>query len=356
MLAYTLRRLLLAVPTLLGIALVAFGMLKLAPGGAEYARFAEQVSESGAPLDDAAFVEEQLRRFREEWLLDRSLARQFLHYVGPFDLGAEGHRWFGGTGADPWHGLLAGELGTEMLRPDVRVGEEMLRRLKVTVPLAGTSILLTYLLAVPLGVWTAVRRGRPLELATTALLFVLYAVPIFWACLLLQYAFGRTGLDWLPVIGLRDPDADELSAAGRALDLARHAVLPVAAYTYAGLAYVARQTRASVLEHVERDYVRAARARGLPERVVVARHVLRNALIPIVTLTASILPALIGGSVVVEYVFDVPGMGSWAFDALLKRDVNVLMATTLVSGALTVLGILLSDLLYAAVDPRIRLE
>ncbi len=354
MLAFTLRRLLLAVPTLLGISVVAFLMLKLAPGGAEYARFAEQVGEQGA--EGEAFVEVQLRRFREEWLLDRSLARQYFHYLGPFDLSPDGHRLFGGTGEDPWHGLLAGELGTEMLRPSVRVRDELLRRMRVTVPLAAISILFTYLLAIPLGVWTAVRRGRPLELATTTLLFVLYAVPVFWACLMLQYAFGSAGLDWLPVLGLRDPDADELQGGARLFDLAKHSVLPIAAYTYGGLAYVARQTRASVLEHVERDYVRAARAKGLPERVVIGKHVLRNALIPIVTLTASILPALIGGSVLVESVFDIPGMGSYAFEALKRRDFNVLMATTLLSGGLTVLGILLSDLLYAAVDPRIRLE
>ena len=263
---------------------------------------------------------------------------------------------FGGSGEDPWNGLLVLDLGDEFLRPGVSVAGELVERLRVTVPLAALSVLLSYLLAIPIGVYSAVRQGRPLEVASTLVLFMLYAIPTFWAGLLLQLAFGRAGLDWLPVLGLHDKDADQLSGWGYALDTAKHLVLPVVTYTYASLAYLSRQMRVGVVDAITQDYVRTARAKGLSEKVVVFKHVLRNSLIPVVTLLATILPILIGGSIIVEAVFDIPGMGKYAYDGLVNREYNVIMATTLFSALMTMLGMLLSDVLYAVVDPRIRYE
>jgi peptide/nickel transport system permease protein len=173
---------------------------------------------------------------------------------------------------------------------------------------------------------------------------------------MLILAFGATGLEWLPVIGLHDKDAEQLQGWDYAWDLVRHCILPVATLTYGGLAYLSRQMRVGMLETVRQDFIRTARAKGLSEKVVVFRHALRNSLIPVVTVFATILPILIGGSVIVETVFNIPGMGLYAFQGLITRDYNIVMATVTVSSIMTLLGFLLSDVLYAVVDPRISYD
>jgi peptide/nickel transport system permease protein len=335
------------VPTLLGISVLCFALLHLAPGDPALVR-----ANTGSPSGDATAL---LERFRREHLLDRPLAVQYLHYLGPFDLGPDGHRWFGGDGSRPWNGLLAGDLGHEYLRPSVSVASELRRRLAVSVPLSGTAILLCFLIAVPLGIHGALRRGTPLELAGTALGFALYALPVFVAARLLQLAFGVSGLGWLPVLGLASADAAELSAPERVLDAVRHAILPIACLTYGGVAYVSRQMRAGMLDALAAEHVRAARAKGLPERAVLRRHVLRNALLPLVALVGHLLPMMVGGSIVVETVFDVPGMGLYAYESLLSREYDAVLGCVLCSALMTLAGFLLSDVLLAAVDPRVRL-
>jgi len=291
--------------------------------------------------------------------------------LDPVRLATEGQRhelrrWFawyyanGGyraqnTGSDKWGGLLALDLGREM-QSNRPVIQELGRRLQVTVPLSLASVLLSYLIALPLGIFSARRQGSKVDGAVTVGLFVLYSIPTFWAGLMLIMAFGATGLGWLPVVGLFDKDHDTLTAAGKLWDVLLHCILPVLTLTYGSLAYLSRQMRAGMLDVVRQDYIRTARAKGLSEGKVIYKHALRNSMIPVLTLLASILPVLIGGSVIVERVFDIPGMGSYAFEGLLKRDFTIVMATTLFVGIMTQLGILLSDVLYSVVDPRIRLE
>lgn len=355
MFQYILRRLLLLVPTLFGVSLLVFSLIKLAPGSVEAMMATGAAGESGAAAQ--ADLEKKIRKFREDFLLDRPLIVQYFHYIGPFNLHAEtGHPWFGGNGEDKWNGLLAFDLGKEFLRPDVSVLDELKKRLAVTVPLALISILISYLIALPIGVFSAVRQGHPLEIVSTVTLFLLYAVPTFWAGLMLQLIFGKTGLDWLPVLGLHDKNADELSGFAYWLDTAKHSILPIAVLSYGGLAYLSRQMRVGVVDSITQDYVRTARAKGLDEKVVIYKHVLRNSVIPIITLLASILPILIGGSIIVETVFDIPGMGRYAYEGLTKREYNVIMATTMFSALMTILGILISDIMYAIVDPRIRYD
>jgi len=339
LLPYVLRRVLLFVPTLLGITFLTFFLLQLAPGDpAELA-----LAGGGETAVDADAV----ARLRHAYLLDQPLWKQYLHYLGPFDLSAEGHTWFGGSGAHPWSGLLAGDLKHEIHRPHVRVIDELGRRLAVTVPLSLAALLIGYLVALPLGILAAVRAGTVLDRASVVVVFLLFCVPTFWAALLLQLFFGATGLDWLPVIGLGGADA----SLGERL---RHAVLPVACLAYGSFAYLSRQMRAGLLETLSSDYVRTARAKGLPERIVIGKHALRNALLPIATLFASVFPALIGGAVIVETIFDLPGVGRYAYEGLQQRDYFIVMATTTLSGVMTCLGILVSDVVTAALDPRIR--
>ncbi len=353
MFQYILRRLLLLIPTLFGVSLLVFSLIKLAPGSIESMVVSGAAGESGAAAQ--ADLEAKIQKFREDYLLDRPLLVQYFHYIGPFNLHSEnGHPWFGGSGEDSWGGLLTFDLGKEFLRPDVEVVDELIKRLKVTVPLALISVLLSYLIALPIGIYSAIRQGTLFEISSTVTLFLLYAVPTFWAGLMLQMIFGVTMLDWLPVLGLHDKNADSLSSGAYLWDTIKHAILPLVVYSYGSLAYLSRQMRVGVVDSITQDYVRTARAKGLSERVVIGKHVLRNSVIPIITLLASILPILIGGSIIVETVFEIPGMGRYAFEGLVKREYNVIMATTLFSALMTILGILLSDILYAIVDPRIR--
>ena len=346
MLRYVLRRLAWMVPTLLGITLVVFLAARAAPGDAALA------ASSGS--DPSLDLEARAAFFRAEHLYDQPIWKQYLHFLGPFDLSPRGHPAFGGAGEHPWHGLLALDFGAEFARPTVRVADEILRRLAITVPLALISILLAYGIAVPLGVLAAVRRGSWTERVASFGLLALHSVPSFWLGLLLVLLFGAAGLGWLPVVGLHDKDADTLSPLANLGDTALHLVLPVLTLALPSLAYLSRQVKGAMIEALESDSVRAARARGLKESAVVVRHALRGSLLPLVTLAGSILPALIGGSVVVETVFSIPGMGRYAYEGILARDLNVILATTTLGATMTLVGILLADLAYAVVDPRIR--
>ena len=265
-----------------------------------------------------------------------------------------------GTGERPWSGLLAFDLGLEMQRR-TSVAAELGRRLKVTVPLALAAILLSYLIALPLGVFGALRRGTRTDTGLGVALFLLDSIPAFWAGLMLILLFGATGPDWsfwpqLPILGLHDQDASELGRWAFLKDTLAHCILPVATMTYGSLAYLSRQMRSSMLEVLGQDFIRLARAKGLPEHQVIVKHALRNALLPLVTLFGSILPILIGGSVIVETVFDLPGMGKYAYEGLLRRDIPIVMATTILVAVTTQLGMILSDAVYILVDPRIRHE
>ena len=350
MLPFVLRRLLLLIPSLIGISVVTFSLLHLVPGDA--AVLSAQDADGGvrADVDVNALIE----GFRERHLLDEPLWRQYLHYVGPFSMAPDGHRWFGGDGTDPWNGILALDLGNEFLRPQVAVAGELARRLRVTLPMTALAILCAYLISIPLGIFSAVRRGTLADRASTAIVFALYALPAFWLGLLLQWGFGRTGLGLFPTLGLASTDAGDLSSWGRFVDALMHLVLPVTCYTLGTVAYLSRQMRAGMIEVVRADYVRTARARGLPERTVIGKHALRNSMLPLVTLFASVLPALVGGSIVVETVFDLPGMGLYVFESMMRREYNAILGAVLFGAITTVVGLILSDVLYAALDPRIR--
>ena len=341
MTAYVLRRLGLMVPTLLGITLLSFALLQLVPGDPARLRFAT-AEQSGDVAPEA------VERLRREYLLDAPLWKRYLHFLGPFDLSPRGARFAGGSGERTFGGLLALDLETELHRPHVRVADELGRRLAVTVPLALAALVVAYAVAVPIGVLSALRRRSLLARASVLATFLLYSVPVFWAGLLLQLAFGQAGLGWLPALGLPEPGADSLLAR------VEHGLLPVLTLSIAPAAYLSRLMRAGMLEVLPADFLRAARARGLPERTVILKHALRNALIPIATLSASIVPALLGGSVVVETVFDLPGVGRYEYEGLQQRDVFVVMATTTLAAVTTCVGILLADLLCAALDPRLQ--
>ncbi|MBM3990557.1 MAG: ABC transporter permease [Planctomycetes bacterium] len=339
-----LLRSLRACATLLGLVAIAFVLLRLAPGDPAQLRFAsDDAVDSGAAA-------EALVRFRSEHLLDRPLHVQFLHYLGPFDLSPAGHRLLGGSGSQPWGGLLAGDFGREYLRPDVEIAPEVLRRLSVTLPLALLSALLAYALALPLGVWQGLRRSSAFDRWSRALTLLAYCAPVFWVALLLQELLGPSGLDWLPILGLRSRTAP----SGGWGDLAAHAVLPIVCLSYASIATISRQMRAATAEIASSDFVLAARARGVRERAVIWRHIVRNALVPATTMVGQVLPWLVGGSVIVETVFEIPGMGKYALESLQRREYDAVAACVIVTGVMTLAGLRLSDVLQSRLDPRVR--
>ena len=345
---YVRRRLFWMLPSFLGITLIVFLAVHLAPGDPAL----RELHDPNSGASDAA----DIARFRAEHVLDRSLAVQYLHFLGPCDLSPRGARWFGGSGEHPWGGLLALDLGSEFHRPDVRIFDELGRRLAITAPLSFAAALLAWGIAIPLGAWGAVRRGTKRERGVALALFGLHSLPGFWLALLLVLVFGAAGLGWLPVLGLHSAGARELGGFDWTVDLVRHAILPVLALALGSLAYLARQVRASMLDALAQEYVITARSKGLSERLVIGRHALRNALLPAITLAVLILPALVGGSLIVETIFGLPGMGRYAYEALLERDYAVIQAVTALSASVTLVALLAADILYALADPRIRHE
>jgi peptide/nickel transport system permease protein len=322
------------VPTLLGITLLLFVVMRLAPGDPATLA-AGAVTGEGASMQAQSSFEDAITKFRKKHHLDQPIPVQYGYWLAS---------------------VVRLDFGNEFFRPSVPVRGELWRRLQVTVPLSLASALLSYLLALPLGILSAARRGSMVDKVTTVLLFLLYSIPVFWAGLMLILLFGATGLDWLPVLGLHDKDAASFTQWQYVKDVILHAVLPITCLTYASLAYLSRQMRVGMLEVIRQDFIRTARAKGLSERVVILKHALRNSLIPVVTLFAQVLPILIGGSVIVETIFTIPGMGLYAYQGLIQRDYNVVMATATASALMTLVGFLISDITYALVDPRIAYD
>jgi peptide/nickel transport system permease protein len=323
MLAYALRRLLLAIPLLLGITIVSFVVIHLAPGdpAAVVAGGSEQ------PIDP-----EMYKQLVKVYNLDKPLWQQYwlwLTSLARLDFG----RSFAPHGR-PVLGMIA-------------------ERLPITLLLNIVEMLIIVATAIPIGALSATRQYSTFDKVTTIFVFVGFATPDFWLALLLMILFG-VQLGWLPISGLRSLNWEYLSFWRQQIDFLSHLALPVLVATFGGLAGFSRYMRQSMLEVIRQDYIQSARAKGLAERVVIGKHALRNALLPIVTILGLSLPTLIGGSVIVESVFAIPGMGQLMVQAAFERDYPVLMGNLVIVSTLTLVANLLADLAYSLVDPRIR--
>ncbi len=310
------------VPTFLGITVLTFALSHLAPG-----------DPLNIELDQSLPSQQTIEHFRERHGLNLPLYRQYwrwLSKVATFDFG---------------HSL-------QDHRP---VAEKIGEALPRTLLLATLALFLAYAIAVPIGIWSAVQKNSLLERAVTVALFLLYSMPSFWAGVMLLLLLSSR-LELLPLQGLTSSDFERLSPWGKLGDLAWHLILPVTCLSFPALASISRYMRSGMLEVIRQDFIRTAYAKGLSERAVVFRHALRNSLIPVVTLLGLMLPHLIGGSVIVERIFGIPGMGLLAFEAVAHRDYPMVMGITTLVAVVTMFSMLLSDVLYAAVDPRIRVE
>lgn len=323
MIRHTARRILEAVPLLLGIVTLLFLLLQLAPGDPSAAYFNPNVSP------------EVLEQIRRNFGLDRPLHEQYVRWLASFLTGDFGYSF-------------------SQFRP---VRDVIADALPNTLLLGGVSLLLIFAVGCAVGVAQAVRRYSGLDHSLTFLTLFVYSVPGFWLGLMLILAVSSPVVPdamRLPISGMQSLDYELLSGWEKLADRVRHLVLPSFALGIASAAAVARYMRSAMLEVMGQDYVRTARAKGLPERTVVLKHTVRNALIPMVSLLGLFLPILFGGAVVIEVVFSWPGMGRLLYNAILARDYPVVLASTFLFGALVVTANLLADLLYAAVDPRIR--
>jgi peptide/nickel transport system permease protein len=325
MLVYALRRVLLALPLLIGITFISFCVIHLAPG--------EPVELQGGELNTESSAQAR-QMLRELYGLDKPLYVQYAR----------------------WLGRIARLDFGRSFAPDGRlVIHKIAERLPVTLCLNVVELAVIVALAVPIGVLSATRQYSLFDKVTTVFVFVGFATPDFWLALLLIILFG-VQLGWLPISGLRDINAEYLSFWQRQWDFASHLLLPVLVATFGGLAGLSRYMRQSMLEVVRQEYVQSARAKGLSERVVMRKHALRNALLPIVTILALSVPGLIGGSVIVEWIFAIPGMGQLMVQAVFQRDYPLIMGNLVIVATLTLTANLFADLVYGVIDPRIRLS
>ena len=319
MLIYTLRRLVYLLPTLLGITLVTFFIISLAPGNpADAVRGHSRISPEA--------YEEMLRLYG----LDKPIPVRYviwLKRLGTLD--------FGNSFVDH--------------RPVIVKIKE---RLPATLILNGVSLFLTLAFAIPFGLYSAVRQHSRFDKIGGTVLYMLYSLPEFWVALMLIMLFG-VKLNILPFIGMESLDAQELGFWGYSWDRFLHLVLPVVSLTYGSLAFLSRFVRGSTLEVIHQDYIRTARAKGLDDGRVVYKHVFKNTLIPVVTLLGILLPTLISGSIILEYIFSWPGLGALFFDSVLSRDYPTVMGLSFVTAVMVLLSTLIADLLYTWVDPRI---
>lgn len=327
MAAYLIRRVLGAIPLLLGVATIIFVVLSVAPGDAT----AYYVT-PGMPPE----VIEQLRR---SFGLDQPLHIRYVRWIAAFATGDFGYSFAQG-------------------RPVIDV---LLDALPSTLILAGSALVLVFLIGVAVGVIQAVRQHSWTDRTLSVVSLFFYSMPSFWLGLMFMLLFALKAYEWgwpiaLPPTGVTSVDYEFLSFWERVGDRLEHMVLPVATLTLVLAAGIARYTRGQMLEVVRQDYIRTARAKGLPERTVIVKHALRNSLIPVITLLGLYLPFLFSGAVFVEVIFAWPGMGRVIVDSILQRDFPVVMATSFFFAGMVVLGNLIADLLYAVADPRIRYD
>jgi peptide/nickel transport system permease protein len=255
-----------------------------------------------------------------------------------------------------WLGKLATlDLGNSF-SPDRRpVSDKILERLPITIAINVLSMILIIIVAIPIGVLSAVHQDSLFDKITGVFVFIGFAMPTFWLALLLMILFG-IHLDWLPISGIKSLNYEYLSTWGAFIDVAKHLLLPVLLSAFGGLAGFSRYMRANMLEVIRQDYITTARAKGLSERVVIYKHALRNALLPVITILGLSVPGLIGGSVIFETIFSIPGMGQLFYMSAMSRDYPVIMGILFIGAVLTLIGNLIADVSYAVADPRIRVS
>ena len=336
MVSYLIQRSLLMIPTFIGITLIGFLIMRLAPGDPAELRAAGGLGAAaggGISVEKRGAVDEAMAQWRAQYGLDKPLHVQYVVWL---------------------KNLFTLNFG-DSFKDSQSVWSKIAERLPVTVKLNFWSILVVYLVAIPLGIYSATHPNSFADQVTTLAAFVLFAVPLVWAATMaIVFICGGDFYYLFPTGGIESLEFSENWSIWKKIkDHTWHLFLPVVLLSYDGFAGLSRYMRSSMLEVLRQDYVQVARAKGLQESIVIFKHVLRNSLIPQVTILASILPGLIGGSIIIETIFSIPGLGQLGYESVLARDYPTVLALLTVSSVLTLIGILISDIILSVVDPRI---
>ena len=307
MLKYIFKRLMAGVLTIIVLITVAFFMMHAMPGSP----FTQSEQRDIPP--------EVLERMIASYGLDRPVFEQYLSY---------------------WNSLLHGDLGLSYKQANTSVNDIIETHFPVSARVGAVAVIVSLLIGIPLGLLAAVYRGRAIDMASMAFATIGISIPVFVISVLLMYLFANV-LQWLPSYGLTSW---------------RHYILPVACLSFNPIAYIARQTRSSMLDALEQDYVRTARAKGVSELLVVTKHALKNALTPVITYLGPLVAGLLTGSFVVERLFSVPGIGRYFVQSVSDRDYTMIMGIVIFFGIFVVICNLISDILLAIVDPRVKLS
>jgi peptide/nickel transport system permease protein len=306
---------------LLGISLISFAVIHLAPG---------------SPVDSLTTLDpkvsfEAREKLIEQYGLDKPIYIQYLSWAGRIAVLDFGRSY----------------------RDGQKVIIKIARCIPITLLINILSVFFILLIAIPIGITSAVKEGNLYDRSMTVFVFIGFAMPGFWLALILISFFGIQ-LGWLPVQGIVSLDFDSLSFFGKILDMSRHLILPVFVSCFGGLAGMSRYVRGNMLEVLHKDYIKTARAKGLDEKTIVCKHALKNAILPVITILGLSVPGLIGGSVIFESIFGIPGMGRLFYESVMGRDYPVIMAILVIGAFLTLLGNLLADISYSLADPRIK--
>lgn len=319
---FLVKRIALMIPTLIGITIISFAVMKMAPGDPT-----SLMTDLNPNIN-----EEAVKRIRAHYGLDQPWSVQYFKWLKSMALLDFGRSF----------------------APDNRlVINKISERIPVTLMINVLSLALILSVSIPIGVMSAVKQDSLFDRVSSLFVFLGFAIPTFWLALLLMILFG-VKLDWLPISGLRSLNYSHLTFSGQILDVGRHLILPIFVSAFGGLAGMSRYMRSNMLEVIRQDYITTARAKGLDERTVIFKHALRNALLPVITILGLSVPGLIGGSVIFETIFAIPGMGQLFYQSVMMRDYPTIMGILVIGAALTLIGNLLADLLYSWADPRIR--
>lgn len=331
--AYILKRIALLFFTLWGITIVSFMMLQLAPGSPLDMKIAR--GSQGALGEKSVVTEEVIQRLKKQYHLDQPILVRYglwLKDISKLN--------FGTSFSDH--------------RPVI---DKIKERLPVSLVFGFSGIIIALLVGIPLGLLSGKFHSSGLDRSVVFVSIALYALPSYvLGILLLTFFAGGDFFNWFPLYGMQSDSYEYLSFFGKIADRLHHFILPVICYSIGGLAFIIQQQRASILEAMTQDYIKTARAKGLPEWKVYLKHAFRNSLIPILTIVGAMLPSILGASVIIENLFSIPGLGELALRSLLERDYPTIMANFSIGALLSLLGIFLSDILYVVVDPRISFE
>ncbi|MCX5720119.1 MAG: ABC transporter permease [Nitrospirae bacterium] len=321
MLLYIIKRLLLMIPLIFGITLITFTVIHLAPGSP-----VEVQTEMS--LKASAQAKENLKKL---YGLDKPLHIQYLDWLKRF------------VSLDFGKSFVDGR----------KVVDKIIERIPITLTINILSLILIFITAIPIGILSATKQYSLFDKLSTVFVLVGFSTPTFWLALLLMILFG-VNMGILPISGIQSIDISGMGPFERLLDWIRHLILPVGVSAFGGIAGLSRYSRSGMLEVIRQDYIRTAKAKGLTESKVVFRHAFRNALMPIVTILGLSVPGLIGGGVIFETIFAIPGMGQLFYLSTMSRDYPTIMGILVIGAVLTLLGNLIADISYALVDPRIR--